>query len=150
MTSKSFKLILLFIISTLSMANANPFLQEFDLKFSAVPFDKIELDHYAEALELGLKEQEEDIKKMILLGKDEGILEEKEKDYILNVFNFNDIEVSKVMTQKNDVVMLNIEDDLKTNIFKMKKSKYLYFLKPFWLDHFVSSCCNQNYKYLQL
>ena len=46
------------------MANANPFLQEFDLKFSAVPFDKIELDHYAEALEIGLKEQEEDIKKI--------------------------------------------------------------------------------------
>ena len=65
MTSKSLKLILLFIISTLSMANANPFLQEFNLKFSAVPFDKIELDHYAEALEAGLKEQEEDIKKIV-------------------------------------------------------------------------------------
>ena len=47
------------------MANANPFLQEFNLKFSAVPFDKIELDHYAEALEAGLKEQEEDIQKIV-------------------------------------------------------------------------------------
>ena len=47
------------------MANANPFLQEFDLKFSAVPFNKIELDHYEEALEIGLKEQEEDIKKIV-------------------------------------------------------------------------------------
>ncbi len=65
MISKSFKLILLFIISTLSMANANPFLREFNLKFSAVPFDKIELDHYAEALEIGLKEQEEDIKNIV-------------------------------------------------------------------------------------
>ena len=34
---------------------------------------------------------EEDIKKMILLGKDEGIIEEKEKEYILNIFDFNDI-----------------------------------------------------------
>ena len=65
MTFKSFKLTLLFLIVTLSMANANPFLQEFNLKFSAVPFDKIELDHYAEALEAGLKEQEEDIKKIV-------------------------------------------------------------------------------------
>ena len=70
---------------------------------------------------------EEDIKKMILLGKDEGILEEKEKEYILNIFEFNDIEVSEVMTPKENVVMLNIDDDLKTNILKIKKSKYSRF-----------------------
>jgi len=67
---------------------------------------------------------EEDIKKMILLGKDEGVLEEKEKDYILNVFNFNDIEVINVMTKKEDVTILNVDDDLKENILKMKKTKY--------------------------
>jgi len=76
---------------------------------------------------------EEDIKKMILLGKDEGVLEEKEKDYILNVFNFNDIEVSKVMTLKEEVVMLNIEDTLKDNIFKMKETKYSRF--PVYKDN---------------
>lgn len=65
MTFKSLKLTLLFLIVTLSMANANPFMQEFDLKFSAVPFDKIELNHYAEALEAGLKQQEEDIQKIV-------------------------------------------------------------------------------------
>ena len=70
---------------------------------------------------------EEDIKKMILLGKDEGILEEKEKDYILNVFNFNDIEVRNVMTPKRYVVMLDIRDDLRENILKIKKSKYSRF-----------------------
>ena len=70
---------------------------------------------------------EEDIKKMILLGQDEGILEEKEKDYILNVFNFNDIEVSNVLTPKKQVVMLDIRDYLKENILKIKKSKYSRF-----------------------
>lgn len=67
---------------------------------------------------------EEDIKKMILLGKDEGIIEEKEKEYILNIFNFNDIEVERVMTPKKDVILLNIDDDIKKNILKMKKTKY--------------------------
>ena len=67
---------------------------------------------------------EEDIKKMILLGKDEGILEDKEKDYILNVFDFNDVEVINVMTKKENVTLLNIDDDLKENILKMKKTKY--------------------------
>lgn len=76
---------------------------------------------------------EEDIKKMILLGKDEGVLEEKEKDYILNVFKFNDIEVSNVMTPKKDVVMLNIDDDIKTNILKIKKNKFTRF--PVYKDN---------------
>ena len=70
---------------------------------------------------------EEDIKKMILLGKDEGVVEEKEKDYILNIFKFNDIDVSSVMTPKKDVIMLNISDDLKNNILKIKESKYTRF-----------------------
>lgn len=73
------------------------------------------------------KMTEEDIKKMILLGKDEGIIEEKEKDYILNIFNFNDIEVERVMTPKKNVVMINIEDTLKENILKIKKTKYTRF-----------------------
>ena len=70
---------------------------------------------------------EEDIKKMILLGKEQGIVEEKEKEYILNIFNFNDLEAIKVMTPKKDVVMINIDDELKTNILKIKESKYSRF-----------------------
>jgi len=70
---------------------------------------------------------EEDIKKMILLGKDEGVVEEKEKEYILNVFKFNDIEAKTVMTPKKSVVMLNINDELKNNILKIKESKYSRF-----------------------
>jgi len=70
---------------------------------------------------------EEDIKKMILLGKEEGILEEKEKDYILNIFNFNDIEVEKVMTKKEDVAMINIDDNLKKIISIIRKNKYTRF-----------------------
>ena len=37
------------------------------------------------------------------------------------------IEVNNVMTQKKDVVILNIDDDLKTNILKIKESKYSRF-----------------------
>ena len=70
---------------------------------------------------------EEDIKKMILVGNAKGVLEEKEKEYILNIFNFNDIEVKNVMTPKKDVVMLNINDDIKDNILKIKQSKYSRF-----------------------
>ncbi len=70
---------------------------------------------------------EDEIKKMILLGNTEGVIEEKEKDYILNIFNFNDIEVEKIMTKKEDVVMININDDMKNILSTIKESKYTRF-----------------------
>lgn len=70
---------------------------------------------------------EEDIKKMILLGTHEGIVEEKEKEYMFNIFQFNDTEVGKVMTPFKDVVFLNIDDELMKSISIIKNSKYTRF-----------------------
>ena len=70
---------------------------------------------------------EDEIKKIILLGNTEGVIEEKEKDYILNIFNFNDVEVGKIMTKKEDVVMININDDMKNILSTIKESKYTRF-----------------------
>lgn len=70
---------------------------------------------------------EEDIKKMILLGNEEGIIEEKEKEYMFNIFKFNDTEVVHVMTPKNKVVFLNVHDSILNNISKIKKSRYTRF-----------------------
>lgn len=67
---------------------------------------------------------EEDIKKMILLGKEEGIIEEKEKEYILNIFNFNDIPVKKVMTPVEDVVLIDGNDNIKNIILRIKETKF--------------------------
>ena len=70
---------------------------------------------------------EEDIKKMIFLGKDEGVIEEREKEYLLNVFRFNDIEVRDVMTPRKQVICLNLEDDLRENLSKIRESKFTIF-----------------------
>lgn len=70
---------------------------------------------------------EKDIKKMIILGGSTGVIEAHEKDYILNVFNFNDVDVYEVMTPIENVVMIDIEDHLKTNLLKIKESKYSRF-----------------------
>ena len=76
---------------------------------------------------------EEDIKRMIILGKEEGVIEEKEKEYILNVFEFNDITVDKVMTPRKDVVMINIDDDIKNILLVIKDSKFTRF--PVYKDN---------------
>lgn len=70
---------------------------------------------------------EEDIKKMILLGKEEGIIEEKEKEYLLNIFKFNDTLVNNVMTPKENVIMVNINEPIKESILKIKKTKFSRF-----------------------
>lgn len=70
------------------------------------------------------KYTEEDIKKMILMGYDEGILEDKEKEYILNIFNFNDIEVSNIITPKKNVVFINADDSMLKIISTIKNFKY--------------------------
>lgn len=49
---------------------------------------------------------EEDIQIMIALGGQYGTIEEGEKEWIQNVFNFNDIAVEDTMTRKADVVAI--------------------------------------------
>lgn len=70
---------------------------------------------------------EKDIKKMIITGSKEGILEEKEKEYILNIFEFNDKTANKIMTPKEKVTTLKITDTKQEIIKKIKKSTYTRF-----------------------
>lgn len=70
---------------------------------------------------------EKDIKKMIITGSKEGILEEKEKEYILNIFEFNDKTANKIMTPKDKVTIIYNNEDLPTVIKKMKNSNYTRF-----------------------
>ena len=81
---------------------------------------------------LGIKDNkegitEEDLKMMILQGQEEGILEEKEKEYILNIFNFKDIQVQEVMTPRDKVIMINVADNLKDIIAKVKEERFSRF-----------------------
>ena len=70
---------------------------------------------------------EKDIKRMIITGNKEGIVEEKEKEYILNIFEFNDKKALKIMTPKDQVVCLDINDTKDTIIKKIKKSHFTRF-----------------------
>lgn len=67
---------------------------------------------------------EEDIRNMILLGKEEGTLEDNETNYLMNIFKFNDILVKDIMTPKKDVIMLSLDNELKENIRIIKDEKY--------------------------
>lgn len=67
---------------------------------------------------------EEDIKRIILTGTRDGIIEKKEQEYIFNIFQFNDTTVDKVMTPKEDCELLNVNIKFGSLINKIKKTKF--------------------------
>ena len=70
---------------------------------------------------------EKDIKKMIITGSKKGVLEEKEKEYILNIFEFNDKTANKIMTPKEKVSIIYNTDEIPEIIRKMKSSNFTRF-----------------------
>ena len=51
---------------------------------------------------------EEEIRMMVDAGEEKGAIEEEEKEMINNVFEFNDISVSAIMTPRNDIFALDL------------------------------------------
>lgn len=66
---------------------------------------------------------EEDIKLLILEGYKEGTIEKDEKNYIYNVFSFNDKKIKEIMIKKEDIIALDVDSDTKKILDTIKKSK---------------------------
>ncbi len=66
---------------------------------------------------------EEDIKLLILEGYKEGTIEKDEKNYIYNVFSFNDKKIKEIMIKKENIIALNVDSDTKKILDTIKKSK---------------------------
>lgn len=69
------------------------------------------------------KISEEDVKLMILEAYKEGTIEKDEKNYIYNVFSFNDKKIKEIMAKKEDIVALNVDSDTRQILDKIKTSK---------------------------
>lgn len=66
---------------------------------------------------------EEDIKLLILEGYKEGTIEKDEKNYIYNVFSFNDKKIKDIMIKKENIIALDVDSDTKKILDTIKKSK---------------------------
>ena len=53
---------------------------------------------------------EEDIKMLVDVGSQKGVIENQEKEFIQNVFEFNDITVGSIATHRTDVTFLWLSD----------------------------------------
>ena len=65
---------------------------------------------------------EAEIRMMVESGGDSGTIEEDEKEMIQNIFEFNDINVSEIMTRIGDVNYFSVDDDDETILETIKES----------------------------
>ncbi len=67
---------------------------------------------------------EEEIKMLIDEGEEKGTIELEEKEMINNIFEFNDISVSEVMTHRTDIFAIDINSDIEENLKELDDYKY--------------------------
>lgn len=67
---------------------------------------------------------EEEIKMMVDQGEEKGSIEENEKELINNVFEFNDIVASEIMTHRTDMYAIEINQDLYELLDEIDEYKY--------------------------
>ena len=55
---------------------------------------------------------EEEIRMMVDAGSEKGTIDHEEKEFIQNIFEFDDLSAEEVMTHRTDVTMLDMEDSM--------------------------------------
>lgn len=81
---------------------------------------------------------EEEIELMIEEGRAEGTIEKEEEDIIKRVFRLDDQKVDMIMTPRNEIVWIDLEDSLEKNQEKIIKSKRSIFpIAKGELDEFI-------------
>ena len=67
---------------------------------------------------------EEEIKMMVNQGEEKGSIEENEKELINNVFEFNDIIASEIMTYRTDIYAIEINENVYEILDEIDEYKY--------------------------
>ena len=70
---------------------------------------------------------EEEIRMMVDVGSEKGTIEHQEKEFIQNVFEFNDIMAENIATHRTDVVMLWMEDDMEVWAETIHNSRHTFY-----------------------
>lgn len=70
---------------------------------------------------------EEEIRMMVDVGSEKGTIDHEEKEFIQNVFEFNDLSAGEIITHRTDVEMLDMNDSMekwKEIIFNSRHTRY--------------------------
>ena len=81
---------------------------------------------------------EEEIELMIKEGREDGTIEKEEEDIIKRVFKLDDQKVESIMTPRNEIIWIDLEDDRQVNKVKIIESKRSIFpIASGELDDFI-------------
>ena len=81
---------------------------------------------------------EEEIELMIKEGRQDGTIEQEEEDIIKRVFKLDDQKVESIMTPRNEIIWIDLEDDRDINKVKIIESKRSIFpIASGELDDFI-------------
>ena len=81
---------------------------------------------------------EEEIELMIKEGREDGTIEQEEEDIIKRVFKLDDQKVESIMTPRNEIIWIDLEDDKDINKVKIIESKRSIFpIASGELDDFI-------------
>ncbi len=70
---------------------------------------------------------EEEIRMMVDVGSEKGTIDYQEREFIQNVFEFDDLTAEEILTHRTDVIMLDMEDDMavwKDTIYNTRHTLY--------------------------
>ena len=82
---------------------------------------------------------EEEIELMIKEGREDGTIEKEEEDIIKRVFKLDDQKVESIMTPRNEIIWIDLEDDREINKVKIIESKRSIFpIASGELDDFIA------------
>ena len=81
---------------------------------------------------------EEEIELMIKEGREDGTIEQEEEDIIKRVFKLDDQKVESIMTPRNEIIWIDLEDEREINKIKIIESKRSIFpIASGELDDFI-------------
>ena len=72
---------------------------------------------------------EEEIELMIKEGREDGTIEKEEEDIIKRVFKLDDQKVESIMTPRNEIIWIDLEDDREINKVKIILCSFFKYFK---------------------
>ena len=70
---------------------------------------------------------EEEIRMMVDAGNESGAIDNEEREFIENVFEFDNLPVEEIITHRTEIVFLYMEDDLETWDKTIRESRFTYY-----------------------
>lgn len=70
---------------------------------------------------------EEEIRMMVDAGNEKGTIDNEEREFIQNVFEFDNLPVEEIITHRTDITFLYLEDDLEVWDQTISETRYTYY-----------------------